>query len=629
MIQKSVIWSIALFLLISSSGCFLERHNQVRLATQFNWQFLNFTFLNQSREELATINRKKNFPDDVGWINIKEDFGAQGDGKTDDTQAIKAAIEAAHSDYTRPKLIYFPSGTYLVTDTFNLARGEYTCCVTFQGQGRDKTVIKLQDRALKFNNPRQPQAVIKTRKGNSAFRHYFRDLTIDTGRGNPGAIGIDYVSNNRGAIKNVKIKSSDGQGQIGLAMTRKWPGPSLIKNVTIEGFNYGIQVNHPEYGLTFENITLTNQRIAGILNQENTLAIRNLNSFNTVPVIQNQQGGLVIVINGNFQGGKAKVSAIENQGYLYARDIKATGYQSALKNQNQIISGLFQTEYTSHQVYSLFDSPQYSLNLPIEETPTFHENNLNNWANIQDYPSLQSALNSGKSTIYFPKGKYKINGTFKIPSTVRKIIGFESLINLNSEDLAATFQITEDSNYPLIIEGLVIIGNQVTLEHNSHRTVAIKHTHGLVFRNAPQVGKLFLEDVEMKLSLDYPQDVWARQLNAETLIKNRTKIINNGGNLWILGIKTEGKGTVIETNKGGKTELLGTLIYPVQKFTEEEKQQAAFVNNNSSQSLIYSISYHRRNRNYPIQVREIRNGITKSFLTKDMQGKVMPLFVGY
>lgn len=629
MTQKSVIWSTALFLLISSSGCFWGRQNQVRLAAQFNWQFTNFTFPNQSREELAAINRKKKFPDDVGWINIKQDFGAKGDGKTDDTQAIQAAIAAAHSDYTRPKLIYFPSGTYLVTETFNLARGEYTCCVTFQGQGRDKTVIRLQDKALGFNNTSQPKALIKTRKGNSAFRHYFRDLTIDTGKGNPGAIGIDYVSNNRGAIKNVKIKSSDGQGQVGLAMIRKWPGPSLIKNVTIEGFNYGIQVNHPEYGLTFENISLTNQHIAGILNQENTLAIRNLNSVNTVPVIQNQQRGLVIVINGNFQGGETKVSAIENQGYLYARNIKASGYQSVLKNQHRIVSGLFQTEYISHPVYSLFDSPQHSLNLPIEETPTFHDNNLNNWANVQDYPDLQAALNSGKSTIYFPKGNYKINGTFNVPSTVRRIIGFESLINLNRDDLAATFQVNANSNKALIIEGLVIIGNQVILEHNSPRTVVIKHTHGLVFRNSPQVGKLFLEDVEMKLSLDYPQDVWARQLNAETLIKNRTKVINNGGNLWILGIKTEGKGTVIETNNGGKTELLGTLIYPVQKFTAEEKQQAAFVNHDSSQSLIYSVSSHRRNRNYPVQVRESRNGLTKNLFTKDMQGKVMPLFVGY
>lgn len=42
-------------------------------------------------------------------VSVK-DFGATGDGATDDTAAIKAAL-AAHSD------IYFPSGTYIVSET--------------------------------------------------------------------------------------------------------------------------------------------------------------------------------------------------------------------------------------------------------------------------------------------------------------------------------------------------------------------------------------------------------------------------------------------------------------------------------------------------------------------------------
>ena len=46
------------------------------------------------------------------WVNVRT-LGVTGDGKTDDTAAIKAAI-AAH------RVLYFPSGFYQITDTLLL-----------------------------------------------------------------------------------------------------------------------------------------------------------------------------------------------------------------------------------------------------------------------------------------------------------------------------------------------------------------------------------------------------------------------------------------------------------------------------------------------------------------------------
>jgi hypothetical protein len=53
------------------------------------------------------------------WVSVK-DFGAVGNGATDDTVAIQNAIDFG---VLNKQIIYFPSGTYLVTDTLNLTVG--------------------------------------------------------------------------------------------------------------------------------------------------------------------------------------------------------------------------------------------------------------------------------------------------------------------------------------------------------------------------------------------------------------------------------------------------------------------------------------------------------------------------
>lgn len=50
------------------------------------------------------------------WSDVKVDFGAVGDGVTDDT----AAIQAAFDTIARGVTIYFPPGTYRVTSTLNI-----------------------------------------------------------------------------------------------------------------------------------------------------------------------------------------------------------------------------------------------------------------------------------------------------------------------------------------------------------------------------------------------------------------------------------------------------------------------------------------------------------------------------
>jgi hypothetical protein len=53
------------------------------------------------------------------------------------------------------------------------------------------------------------------------------------------------------------------------------------------------------------------------------------------------------------------------------------------------------------------------------------------------------------------------------------------------------------------------------------------------------------------------QKVWARQLNPE---RGEPMILNDGGDLVLMGYKSEGMGIVVHTINGGRSEVLGGVI---------------------------------------------------------------------
>ncbi len=51
------------------------------------------------------------FPEAANVADVRREYGAKGDGSTDDTAAFQRALDE------RKSLIYIPDGTYLVSDT--------------------------------------------------------------------------------------------------------------------------------------------------------------------------------------------------------------------------------------------------------------------------------------------------------------------------------------------------------------------------------------------------------------------------------------------------------------------------------------------------------------------------------
>jgi hypothetical protein len=617
---------------------------------------------------------ERTFPSDTGMIDVRAGYGAKGDGVTDDTRAIQAAISAnVHS--ANGAILYFPAGVYLVSSPLvykNNAQA-WSSALTLQGENQENTIIKLADNNQLYQSTSNPEDVVDTGSqntrgngaGNSAFDNYIFDMTIDVGKGNKGAVALDFMGNNYCGLRNVTLKSSDPNhaGAIGLSMLRYATGPCLMKNVVIDGFNYGIKAANTEYSATFEGLTLLNQGLYGIYNSSNVLSIRGLASTNRVPAICNQSSlGLITLLQALLQGGSPSVSAIENSGTLYARSVTSAGYASVLRSNQSTFLGSSLIEYDSGAVQSLFSSTASSLNLPIQETPQFEDANLAHWANVVSFgadprgysdssAAIQAAIDSGATTVYFPTGKYMATRTIFVRGSVRMINGFDSYItpprsafqSVNSP--SPLFQIDAGtsavtlSHFQLGNWGAYPYPGIVFVEQNSARPVALLDSAYLSIGTAGAVGyqntasgtgSLFVEDVSAgPWNILTPQNVFARQINPEM---HERKVLNNGGHLWILGLKTEQGGTNIETDNGGYTELLGGLLYPAQSVSSD---QSTFVINNSRTSLIYAVSNYSvpsktPYSNFQTQVTETQNGVTSTLSTMSLPsrgyGIMMPLY---
>lgn len=78
------------------------------------------------------------------WANVKIAFGAVGDGKADDTTAIRKALETVRRQDFPKKVLYFPAGPYRITATLKPERISHHAPLgmSITGEDPEKTIIK-------------------------------------------------------------------------------------------------------------------------------------------------------------------------------------------------------------------------------------------------------------------------------------------------------------------------------------------------------------------------------------------------------------------------------------------------------------------------------------------------------
>jgi hypothetical protein len=504
------------------------------------------------------------WPANAGYKDVRSVFGARGDGITDDTAAFqKAATENVRH-------LYVPAGTYLLSDTIVFGPKRWV----IQGAGEGISILRLIDRAAGFDDPSQPKPFISTfarfmdpqSTMGQAFRTSLFDLTIDIGAGNPGAVGLHYLNNNQGTVRRVTIRTSDSQraGKAGLAMVTNWPGPALIKDVRVHGFDFGIWNRNAQYSVVFEDLALLDQRVAAFENEGQTVGLHRVRTRGAVPALRISQGtGSVYVGRCDFTASEAvDLAAIQSDGRsaVLVHDTKFTGFPRLMDAPEPLPEPPPGVQALSAPPVA-FDpvAPPLPGWLPIEDAPDPPLPRAAEWANVQDFgampvvgkdaqdaaPAIQRAIDSGARVVHFPQAVYELRSTVVLRGKVQRLIGCESRMRYFTGSEPA-FRIEDGEPDSVSIErfdGDYVGDSKIILDHASKRTLVIRHSMIGRYRNTVPGGKVHLEDVCGGNWEFDGQQVWARQINPEARGQDFNFRLQKT-DFWALGVKTEGPKTI-------------------------------------------------------------------------------------
>ncbi|MBU4432779.1 MAG: SMP-30/gluconolactonase/LRE family protein [Alphaproteobacteria bacterium] len=128
------------------------------------------------------------------WTNVRA-LGAKGDNVTDDTAAIQGAID-------RHRVIYFPAGFYVVTDTLKLRPDSVLI-----GLHPSLTQIVLPDRTPSYQGVGAPKALVSSAGGGD---NIVSGLGLNTGGINSRATALLWTAGADSMVNDVKFQGGHG-----------------------------------------------------------------------------------------------------------------------------------------------------------------------------------------------------------------------------------------------------------------------------------------------------------------------------------------------------------------------------------------------------------------------------------
>ena len=182
------------------------------------------------------------------WVNVQK-LNVKGDGKTDDTSALRKAIE-------NHRALFFPMGTYRVTGALELKPD-----TVLIGLNPGNTTISLGDKTPGFGGKGDPLGILVAPKGG---KNIISSISVRPGVENPRAAGVVWMAGSGSMLDDVSFPGSgfgvehadtqgpdlwirDGGGGI---FRGNWPHGIIasvglrVENTSTPGIIYQMSVEH-------------------------------------------------------------------------------------------------------------------------------------------------------------------------------------------------------------------------------------------------------------------------------------------------------------------------------------------------------------------------------------------------
>ncbi|KUJ21098.1 1,3-beta glucanase [Mollisia scopiformis] len=400
------------------------------------------------------------------------DFGAKGDGSTDDTAAINAAItsgtrcgQGCDSSTTEPALVYFPPGTYMISAP--LVQLYYT---QFVGDAVTIPTIKatagFTGIALIDSDPYASGGVNWYTNQNNFYRQ-IRNFVLDTTLMPVSAgTGIHWqvaqATSLQNIVFNMRTDGGTANAQQGIFMDNGSGGfmTDLIfnggkygaffgnqqfttRNMTFNGcqtavfmnWNWvwtlsGLTINNCQIGVDMHNGGTSSQTVGSVLLTDSTISNTPIGVSTAYQSNEGATNGTLIIDNVDFSSNVPVAVSSSGSGTILAGNTKISSWMQGRAYNGANTGALTQgTQTAVTKPASLLASngkvfarskPQYET-LPASSFLSVKAAGAKGDGVTDDTAAIQALFNSAAATdvVYFDHGAYVITSTVKVPKNIR------------------------------------------------------------------------------------------------------------------------------------------------------------------------------------------------------------------